>query len=91
MLYILKPTIVCCVQKQIAEEEKVQRAALDLLTSRQKGCKKTMEEVIEESECGELVGNFYMHKIHTHAYTDHTHTHTCTHVHTQIIIIVKIV
>ena len=47
-----------CVQKKIAEEEKVQRAALDLLTSRQKGSKKTMEEVIEEAESTEVVGKF---------------------------------
>ena len=45
--------ILSCVQKQIAEEERVQRVALDLLTSKQKGGRKTMEEVIEESESAE--------------------------------------
>ena len=50
------------IQKQIAEEERVQRAALELLTSKQKGVKKTMEEVIEESESAEF-GKIYEHII----------------------------
>jgi len=38
-----------CVQKKIAEEEKAQRVALDLLALKQKG-KKKMEEIIAENE-----------------------------------------
>ena len=53
-------TILSCVQKQIAEEERVQRVALDLLTSKQKGRKKTMEEVIEESESAEHSGVYWV-------------------------------
>lgn len=45
-------------QKQIAEEERVQRVALDLLTSKQKGSKKTMEEVIEANESAEQPGMY---------------------------------
>lgn len=53
-------SILWCLQKQIDEEERVQRVALDFLTSKQKGGRKTMEEVIEENESAEHSGMYWM-------------------------------
>jgi len=71
-------------QKVIAEEETVQRAALDLLKRKKDvGSSKKIEQIAADYDIigGNIGKTLICINAHTHACTFTQHTHTCAHTH----------